>query len=162
METNTENIRTIHLKVGDTEIGKVYGNYKGKEYVFTVFYGNRTFPPADGDFIHCDQDRYKEMLTKFLNSKEGSKYIWPTEEEIEIATQLVISRESQLISKQEKETQTLNVQQVIEEPEQKPIQNPVDELELINLQKRVKVMLILIIIQFVSIAALVALRVIKL
>lgn len=162
METNTENIRTIHLKVGETKIGEVSGEYKNELHCFQVFYGNYLFPDVHGEFIHCEPSVYKDMLTKFLNSKEGSKFIWPTEEEIEIATQLVISRESQLISKQEKETQTLNVQQVIEEPEQKPIQNPVDELELINLQKRVKVMLILIIIQFVSIAALVALRVIKL
>ena len=161
MDQNQEN-RTIPLKVGVTELFVFRRVVNNEEYELHLLYGNMIYPPPDEGIIHCTEATYREKLNQFLDSKEGQKYIRPTEEEIKEDEKLVLSLEAENVRKQKKEA-SQNVQQEVvknEEAEQL-IQNPIDELELINLQKRVKVMLVIVIIQFISIAALVALRLSK-
>lgn len=161
--TQDQEIKKIPLEVGKTQIGSMMGKFKGEVYNFQIYYGNYILPSPHGEFIHYNQNLYKQKLMKFLDSEEGQKYIRPTEKEIEEATQLVISKESQLISKQPKDT----VEKVQEEAEQAPkeevvqpfIKTEADELETINLKKKVKAMLIVMIIQSLCIVALIGLRV---
>ena len=98
--TQDQEIKKIPLEVGKTQIGSMMGKFKGEVYNFQIYYGNYILPSPHGEFIHYNQNLYKQKLMKFLDSEEGQKYIRPTEKEIEEATQLVISKESQLISKQ--------------------------------------------------------------
>lgn len=160
MDQNLES-RTIPLEVGVTKLFTFDRAFEGERCIFNLFYGNYIYPPPKNKIIHCEENLYKEKLFQFLNSKEGQKYIWPTEEEISESHKLVLSLEAQEIRKHEAANQTVQQEPIEEEIVEQPIQNPIDELELINLQKRVKVMLIVIVIQLLAIIALVALRLIK-
>ena len=92
--TQDQEIKKIPLEVGKTQIGSMMGKFKGEVYNFQIYYGNYILPSPHGEFIHYNQNLYKQTLMKFLDSEEGQKYIRPTEKEIEEATQLVISKES--------------------------------------------------------------------
>lgn len=151
--------RKLTLEVGKTKLFTFDRSYEGERYLLSVFYGNYVSPWPNDTIIHLDEETYKKTLIQFLNSKEGQKYIWPSEEEILEAQKLVISIEADEIRKRN-ETSSQNVQQeIIEKVPEQIISKTVDELELINLQKRVRVMLIIIVIQLLIIITLVALRI---
>jgi hypothetical protein len=63
-----------------------------KEY--TICFGNIAFPQKNGKFMHLRDERYREILSKFLDSDEGLDYIAPTEEEIEKVRIAVLNREA--------------------------------------------------------------------
>ena len=72
------------MEPGRTKIGTITAkdeNEMVKEY--TICFGNIAFPQKNGKFMHLRDERYREILSKFLDSDEGLNYIAPTEEEIE-------------------------------------------------------------------------------
>ncbi len=90
------------LQPGQTKIGTLAAkdeNGMVKEY--TICYGNIAFPQRNGKYMHLRNEKYREMLTKFLDSDEGLNYESPTEEEIEKARIAVLNREAILKKKQE-------------------------------------------------------------
>lgn len=160
MEVNSaESIkRSKPLEVGHTKIGEKTGNYKGQLVKFSVYYGNYILPSIDGEFIHIKPESYNELLNKFLHSQQGKEYIYPSKEEIEDATRLVISRESQtLLDKEPVKEESNNPQEIIEEN----CSQSSDEQDSSNLKSSLKILVGIVIIQFVCIAGLIVILVIK-
>jgi len=81
------------LKVGKTKIGGITGSYNGKFIRFSIYYGNLSMPPVDGEYIHLPSDKYRELLDQFLNSEEGKEFEKPSEEEINAACLAVLNKE---------------------------------------------------------------------
>ena len=81
------------LQVGKTKIGERTGKYEGQFVKFSIYYGNYSMPPVNGEYVHLKKDKYLALLDEFLKSPEGEEYQRPTEEEIEEACLEVVNRE---------------------------------------------------------------------
>lgn len=82
-----------------TIICRKTGRYKNKLMDVTVYYGNHIEPPQeDGKYLHYSPEIYKKILYDFLESKEGKKYRYPTEEEMEEAERQVLLKEDAIYS----------------------------------------------------------------
>ena len=81
------------LKPGETVIGKIVLNDDEDDdgmchhdLIFTtVLYGNLLTPPVNGRYRALEENRYRMLLVRFLESEEGQEYEEPTEEENEQA-----------------------------------------------------------------------------
>ena len=104
------------MEPGRTKIGTITAkdeNDMVKEY--TICFGNIAFPQKNGKFMHLRNERYREILSKFLDSDEGLDYIAPTEEEIEKARIAVLNREAMLKKKQEEKAQEEEIKKAREQ-----------------------------------------------
>lgn len=106
------------LQVGKTKIGERTGKYEGQFIKFSIYYGNYSMPPVNGEYVHLKKDKYLALLNEFLESPEGKDYLRPTEEEIEEACLEVVNRE--LKAQQNKKQAPLK--EAIREDFEKPIQ----------------------------------------
>ncbi|MBR0419571.1 MAG: hypothetical protein IJI66_10400 [Erysipelotrichaceae bacterium] len=83
-EKNTENFLDdevddlLELIPGKTQIGTLRGNWNGQHRTMSIMYGNVASPVIDGQVLRLPEDKYMEMLEKFLESEEGLKYRVPT------------------------------------------------------------------------------------
>jgi len=148
--------RNISLKVGETEIGEIVGSYKNEVYTFHIYYGNYVLPSCHGEFIHYNNDLYRKMLEQFLNSNAGSMYLWPSEEEIAQATQMVIAKESQLINKQKLDAPKEVADIKENSPKQESDTQTIEDSQEVD--ERVKRLFVVVIVQFLCIVGLVLLR----
>ena len=150
--------RSKPLEIGSTKIGERTGKHEGVLKTFSIYYGNYVDPPVKGKYIHLKPSLYYEILNKFLHSKEGKEYIYPSKEEIEDATRLVISSESQRVLEEKPvKEESKNPQETIEE-EIDPIS--IDQ-DFSNHNGNLKVLVGIVIIQFVCIVGLIAMMVIR-
>ena len=150
--------RSKPLEIGSTKIGVRSGKHDGVLKTFSIYYGNYVDPPVKGKHIHLKPSLYYEILNKFLHTEEGKEYIYPSKEEIEDATRLVISSESQrIIEKRPVKEESKNPQETIVE-EIDPIS--IDQ-DFSNHNGNLKVLVGIVIIQFVCIVGLIAMMVIR-
>lgn len=84
------------LVPGETVIGTVEGKYDGIYRKFTIMYGNVADPVINDKVLHLSESAYIDMLTKFLQSKEGQAYKSPTGKEAKAAVKDLINKETEI------------------------------------------------------------------
>lgn len=152
------------LKIAQTKIGERKGKVKqaGIAAVITVYYGNYTLPPINGEYYQLTLDSYNNMLDEFLDSPEGKKYQRPTQSERDEALVTVANflekekkkriQEKQLDEEKQKQSQSFKNEDLVkidpdiadirdngeEDEKEKPISKKKEKIELDELTKMYK------------------------
>lgn len=150
--------RNKPLEVGTTVIGTRTGLYKNKMVSLPVKYGNYIYPPIGDEYIHLKPNRYYDLLNKFLHSEEGKEYIYPSRDEIEEASKLVICRESlSVLEEKPVKEESKNQQETIQKDNDLSSNNQ----DFSNLKNSLKILVGIVIIQFVCVIGLIVMLVIR-
>lgn len=94
------------LIAGETIIGQINGKYKGIYRNFNIVYGNVADVVVNGKTLHLDELEYRKMLDNFLNSNSGTEYRRPSDNEIISTMKIILNEEARInAEKQEKAEQ---------------------------------------------------------